>query len=103
MDGYEVCRRLRENPLTCDIQVIFVTAASDNESEIHGLQLGAVDYITKPISPAIALLRVRNQLLLRQSLYQLRLASIVFENTTECMMANIFRRKNIAARRVKRF
>lgn len=75
MNGYEVCRRLQENPLTSDIPVIFVTAESDNESEIHGLQLGAVDYITKPISPSIVLLRVRNQLLLRQSLKKLRLAS----------------------------
>lgn len=86
MNGYEVCRRLQENPLTSDIPVIFVTAESDNESEIHGLQLGAVDYITKPISPSIVLLRVRNQLLLRQSLKKLRLASIVFDNAMECIM-----------------
>ncbi len=85
MDGYEVCRRLQENPLTRDIPVIFVTAASDKESETYGLQLGAVDYITKPLSPDIALLRVRNQLLLRQSLNKLRLTSIVFENTMECI------------------
>jgi diguanylate cyclase (GGDEF)-like protein/PAS domain S-box-containing protein len=85
MDGYEVCRRLQENPMTSEIPVIFVTAASDNESEIHGLELGAVDYITKPISPAIALLRVRNQLLLRQSVNKLRLAATVFENSSECI------------------
>lgn len=86
MDGYEVCRRLQENPLTRDIPVIFVTAASSQESETLGLQLGAVDYITKPISPNIALLRVRNQLLLRKSLNKLHLTSIVFENTLECIM-----------------
>ncbi len=85
MDGYEVCRRLQENPLTRDIPVIFVTAASDKESETYGLQLGAADYITKPLSPDIALLRVRNQLLLRQSLNKLRLTSIVFENSMECI------------------
>lgn len=86
MDGYEVCRRLRKNPITRDIPVIFVTAASDKKSEIHGLELGAVDYITKPVSPAITLLRVQNQLLLKQSLSKLRLTSIVFENTVESIM-----------------
>jgi diguanylate cyclase (GGDEF)-like protein/PAS domain S-box-containing protein len=85
MDGYEVCRRLQKNPLTCDIPVIFVTAAAGQEAEALGLQLGAVDYLTKPINPNIALLRVRNQLLLRQSLSKLRLTSSVFENTMECI------------------
>ncbi|MFI3157624.1 MAG: diguanylate cyclase [Methylococcaceae bacterium] len=85
MDGYEVCRRLQENPLTRDIPVIFVTSASNKESETHGLQLGAVDYITKPINPGIALLRVRNQILLRQFVNKLRLSAIVFENTMECI------------------
>jgi diguanylate cyclase (GGDEF)-like protein/PAS domain S-box-containing protein len=85
MDGYEVCRRLQENPLTRDIPVIFVTAASNKESETYGLQLGAVDYITKPINPNIALLRVRNQILLRQYMNKLRLSAIVFENTRECI------------------
>ncbi|TAN66273.1 MAG: response regulator [Methylobacter sp.] len=66
MDGYEVLRRLQENLRTRDIPVIFVTAASDKESETYGLQLGAVDYIAKPISPDIVLLRVRNQVLLKQ-------------------------------------
>ena len=66
MSGYEVCRKLQENQNTCDIPVIFVTAVSDQESESHGLQLGAVDYITKPINPTITLLRVRNLILLKQ-------------------------------------
>ncbi len=66
MDGYEVCRRLQENILTRHIPVIFVTAESDKESEYYGLQLGAVDYITKPISPAIVMQRVRNQVLLKR-------------------------------------
>jgi diguanylate cyclase (GGDEF)-like protein/PAS domain S-box-containing protein len=66
MDGYEVCQRMQDNPLTRNIPVIFVTGASDLKSEIHGLQLGAVDFITKPITPAITLLRVRNLMLLKQ-------------------------------------
>jgi diguanylate cyclase (GGDEF)-like protein len=66
MDGYEICRRLQENILTRHIPIIFVTAEFDKESESHGLKLGAVDYITKPINSAIVLQRVRNQILLKQ-------------------------------------
>jgi putative two-component system response regulator len=61
-DGYQVLERLRENPLTRDIPVIFVTARGDAADEERGLQLGAVDYITKPIKPMIVLARVRTQL-----------------------------------------
>ena len=60
MDGYEVCRRLKADPATAEIPVIFLTARSDAEDEERGLQLGAVDYITKPISPPIALSRIRS-------------------------------------------
>lgn len=62
-DGFEVLRRLREAPLTRDIPVIFVTAMDTSEDEAHGLALGAVDYITKPLRPAIVLARVRAHLL----------------------------------------
>ena len=67
IDGYEVCRRIKESSLTSEIPVIFVTAESTQDSEAYGLQLGAADYITKPISSAITLLRVRNQILLKQN------------------------------------
>ena len=62
MDGYEVCRRLQTDPLTHDIPIIFLTAKSGAEDERRGLELGAVDYITKPISPAIFLARVKTHL-----------------------------------------
>jgi len=52
MDGYEVCRRLKSDPRTRDIPVIFVTALSDEGNEEEGFAAGGVDYITKPISPA---------------------------------------------------
>ena len=67
MDGYEVLERLRAEPATRDIPVIFVTAMSGTEDEEHGLVLGAVDYITKPLRPAIVLARVRTQLELKQA------------------------------------
>ncbi|MDB5894186.1 MAG: hypothetical protein JWQ88_1717 [Rhodoferax sp.] len=64
IDGYEVCRRLKANPATRDIPVIFLTAKSDEEAEEKGFELGAVDYITKPISPPILLARVHNHIAL---------------------------------------
>jgi len=67
MDGYEVLRRLQFNPDTEDIPVIFLTAMSAAEDESIGLVLGAVDYITKPINPAIVMARVRNHLQLKRA------------------------------------
>ncbi len=67
IDGYEVLRRLHADPSTKTIPVIFVTAMDSTESEEHGLSLGAVDYITKPINPAIVLARVRTHLELKQA------------------------------------
>ncbi|QLE86597.1 MULTISPECIES: response regulator [Shewanella] len=67
MDGYEVCRILKSQPETKDIPVIFLTAKVQEEDETKGLALGAVDYITKPISPAILKERVKNHLLLKAS------------------------------------
>lgn len=62
MNGYGVLERLRNNPATVDIPVIFVTALSDVDDEEHGLALGAADYIAKPIKSALVLARVRTQL-----------------------------------------
>jgi len=65
MDGYEVCRRLKANPHTRGIPVIFLTARSEVEDERLGLELGAVDYITKPLSPPILMARVNTHLTLK--------------------------------------
>jgi putative two-component system response regulator len=65
IDGYEVCRRLKADVATRDIPIIFLTARSDIEDEQKGLNLGAVDYITKPINPPIVLARVAAQLSLK--------------------------------------
>ncbi|WP_306149381.1 MULTISPECIES: two-component system response regulator [unclassified Roseibium] len=72
IDGYEVCRRLKHTPETADIPVIFITAMGEVENESHGLELGAVDYITKPISPAVVKARVRTHLSLRQARNELK-------------------------------
>ncbi|MEY2632742.1 MAG: hypothetical protein RIR00_1396 [Pseudomonadota bacterium] len=62
MDGYEVCRRLKADAATRDIPVIFITALVEDGSEVQGLELGAVDYLTKPINVPIAKRRIHNQL-----------------------------------------
>ena len=67
MDGYQVFEQLRADPATRDIPVIFVTAMDNTEAELHGLEAGAADYITKPIVPAIVLARVHTQLELKQA------------------------------------
>lgn len=66
LDGYEVCRQIKSNPETQDIAIIFLTAKSKVKDEEKGFNLGAVDYITKPISPPIVLARVANQLQLKK-------------------------------------
>jgi putative two-component system response regulator len=67
MDGYEVCRQLKADPHTAAIPVIFLTAKTEMQDEQHGFDLGASDYITKPISPPILLARVRAQLALKRA------------------------------------
>lgn len=62
MDGYEACQCIKNNPATQSIPVIFVTAMSDVDDESHGFDMGAVDYITKPVSAPIVLSRVRTHL-----------------------------------------
>jgi putative two-component system response regulator len=65
MDGYEVCRQLKADPKTAGIPVVFLTAKVEVEDEQKGFDVGAVDYITKPISPPIVLARVKTQLTLK--------------------------------------
>jgi putative two-component system response regulator len=65
MDGYEVCRRLKADPATAQIPVIFLTAKVEVEDEQMGFDVGAVDYITKPISPPIVMARVKTHLTLK--------------------------------------
>src|SRR5277367_6817481 len=67
MDGYEVCRRLKANPETSDIPVIFLTGQTQADDETKGFEVGAVDYIHKPFSNAVVKARVRTHLMLRDA------------------------------------
>ena len=81
MDGYEVCRRLKDDIVTREIPVIFVTALSDIRDETHGLELGAVDFLHKPCHGAIVRLRV--QMHLERINQQHSLERLVQERTRE--------------------
>jgi len=74
MDGYEVCRRLKQNPATHDIPVVFVTSRSDAEDEEKGFAVGALDYIQKPYSGPIVRARVKSLLAFQDALNQARQA-----------------------------
>jgi DNA-binding response OmpR family regulator len=71
MDGFEVCRRLKEDPRTAEIPVIFMTAVDDTAHKVEGFGLGAVDYITKPIQREELLARIRHHLQLHRLQHEL--------------------------------
>jgi putative two-component system response regulator len=64
MDGYEVCKGIKADPRLNEVPVIFCTAMSDEADEVQGFKLGAADYLTKPVRPAVVLARVRTHLAL---------------------------------------
>lgn len=84
IDGYEVCNRLKQDPETSGILVIFLTALTDDLDEAKGLALGAVDYITKPFNPELVKSRVRNQLELK--LYRDDLEVLVKKRTRQLQL-----------------
>jgi two-component system, NtrC family, sensor kinase len=101
IDGFETCHRLKSNPMTCDIPVIFMTALSETESKVKGLNAGAVDYITKPFQHEEVLARVKthlqvcnltktlaeqNQLL---KSFSANLESTIAERTTELQQVHV--------------
>jgi putative two-component system response regulator len=85
MDGYAVITQLRSNPVTRSIPVIFVTAMDADEDEEHGLSLGAVDYIAKPVRPAIVLARVNAHM-------ELKLARDVLQDQNAWLETEVARR-----------
>ena len=72
MDGYEVCEQIKENPDTCEIPIIFLTAKNDSESVVKGFDVGAVDYVSKPFNAQELLSRVNTHLELQYSKQQLQ-------------------------------
>jgi len=86
MSGIEVLRRLREDPETRDIPVIFVSADTSEQSQLEGLDMGADDYITKPVVATVLLARVRNLIQRKRTEARLRLAAHVFEYGGEAIM-----------------
>ena len=85
INGFETCKRLKENAATCDIPVIFMTALSDTDSKVKGLSLGAVDYITKPFQEEELLARVKTHVELRNLTKNLE--KKVVERTAELSLA----------------
>lgn len=83
LDGHEVCRRLKAEPATADIPVIFLTIRTEEVDEQLGFDVGAVDYITKPISPPLVLARVRTQLRLKAATDALRDRNRLLEDIVE--------------------
>ena len=81
MNGYQVCQQLKANPITKRIPIIFLTSRDQVEDEKRGLELGAVDYITKPISPPIVLARLHTHLALADQQHELE--QKVVERTQE--------------------
>jgi len=83
MDGYEVLKRLKAQPETQDIPVIFLTALDQTEDETKGLELGAVDFISKPIRPPIILTRIKGQLDIKEARDLLRDKNTWLENEVQ--------------------
>jgi len=82
MDGYEVCKKLKADKATKNIPVIFITARDDNEDEELGFEMGAVDYITKPINSSTVQARVKTHLKLRLAYKELKQKNIALKESS---------------------
>jgi putative two-component system response regulator len=89
MDGYEVCRRLKADPVTARIPVLFLTAMSQPEDEAKGFDVGAADFIQKPISPAIVQARVRTHLQIKAYQDQLNRDNLWLQGELEKRLAQV--------------
>jgi PAS domain S-box-containing protein len=86
MDGFEVCRRLKQDKRTCDVPIIFVSALQDAHDRVQGFEVGGVDFVSKPIEEAEVLARVNTHLQLRSM--QLHLEELVAKKTAELVRTN---------------
>jgi len=83
MDGYEVCAKIKADPLTRQIPVIFITAMNAEEDEAKGLDAGAIDYITKPVSAPIVKARVKNHLELKRHRDELKKLTVELDKKNQ--------------------
>jgi CheY-like chemotaxis protein/serine phosphatase RsbU (regulator of sigma subunit)/anti-sigma regulatory factor (Ser/Thr protein kinase) len=95
IDGFEVCRRLKQSPGSCDIPIIFLTGMDDAATVAKGFQLGGVDYITKPIDVTEVQARVRNHLTLKKAQEDLKRQNELLEQTILEQQLNITLARNI--------
>jgi len=89
MNGYEVCSRLKENPRTKDIPVIFITALGEAAHKTRGFEVGGLDYVTKPFHAAEVKARVRTHLSLKQMREELNTQNIILEQKVEKKTAQL--------------
>lgn len=95
-DGYDVCRELKANPATRDIPVIFLTVKSEVADEVKGFELGAVDYILKPVSPPVVKARVATHLALNRARCQLADHNQLLEEKVKERTEELNRTKDVA-------
>ncbi|MDR0855203.1 MAG: response regulator [Christensenellaceae bacterium] len=94
MDGYEALKKLKDNRLWADIPVIFLTVKVDEGSELHGLSLGAIDYVSKPFSAPLLLKRIENHLLIEQQKKALRNVNDHLEDIVKQRTAQVINLQN---------
>jgi len=76
MNGFDALKAMKENPRLKDIPVVFITAKDDEDSAVKGIELGAVDYVTKPFSGPLLLRRISNLLLIEQLKRELHVSNL---------------------------
>ncbi|MDR0863073.1 MAG: response regulator [Oscillospiraceae bacterium] len=81
MTGYEAMAKIQENPVLAEVPVVFLTAKLEEVSELEGLNLGAIDYITKPFSPPLLVKRIENHLLIQEQKKELKRLNDALRNT----------------------
>ena len=96
MSGYEVCRQIKSNPRTASIPIIFLTVKSEVSDEIKGFELGAVDYIAKPMSPPIVMARVKSHLALHQAKRELSSLNEILEKRVKERTEELIKTKDTA-------
>jgi DNA-binding response OmpR family regulator len=95
LDGLQVCRLLRADGAYADMPIIFVTAMDSMEGEMQGLELGAVDYITKPVNLKLAKLRIRNQIELKRQQNLVKQQNALLTQQKEALEATLGRVKRL--------